>query len=68
MKLTEAQVREYKQLYEEKLGEEISMDEAREMAARLINLYLKLAERLPGDLTDEPPRKARSGGGRMGSG
>ena len=47
MEIDEKEIREFQKLYAEEFGEEISTDEARVMAGRLLALYLALAKKLP---------------------
>ena len=52
MAVSHEDLREFMRLYKEEFGTEITEDEAREMASRLINLYLKLMEPLPSERTE----------------
>lgn len=47
---------EFARLYEKEFGEKISLDQAREMASRLMHLYVKLADPLPDERSK--PRQA----------
>ena len=53
--LIQEQVEEYKQLYEEEFGEEISIAEARETATRLLMLYDLLYKPVPTGFPTQPP-------------
>jgi len=55
--LSDAHALEYKKLYEEDFGEEISLEEARAIGLRLITLYKLLSEPLPQD-EPTPPSSA----------
>jgi hypothetical protein len=58
MKLRELYVRDLARSYEEATGERLSPEEASEMARRLLILYLRLAEPLPGSPASAPPSEA----------
>jgi len=49
MPITPERLREFRFRYEEEFGEPISEDEAREIASRLVELYMMLAEPLPSE-------------------
>ena len=49
MQISDEGVRELIAVHEEEFGERLSLEEARAMGARLVELYLKLAEPLPGE-------------------
>ncbi len=49
MRISEERVRELIEIHEEEFGERLSAGEARAMGARLVELYLKLAEPLPSE-------------------
>ena len=50
MPIIEDRLREFIRLYEEETGERIDMEEAREIASRLVELYMMLSEPLPSEL------------------
>jgi aldehyde:ferredoxin oxidoreductase len=63
---TDDRVEELRRLYKDAYNEEISVEEAREMASRLVTLYELLARKLPNEQKslpkskppdDDPPRK-----------
>jgi hypothetical protein len=56
MMLSDDDVNEFKQLYEEEFKEAISEGDAQIMASQLIQLYDALAEPLPGEFPDELAR------------
>ena len=41
---------EYRKVYQDDTGEDVSLDEAREMATRLITLYELISRQLPGEI------------------
>lgn len=47
MGIDDKAIEEFRRLYAEEFGEEISIDEARIMAKRLLALYVALANKLP---------------------
>ena len=49
MQLSDDAIREYQELYKQDFGEEISFEEAREIATRLVTLYVLLRQRLPNE-------------------
>lgn len=49
MQIDPERLREFMRLYEEEFGEAITEDAAREIASRLLMLYLKLSESLPSE-------------------
>jgi hypothetical protein len=49
MNITNDRVRAFQEAYKEDFGEEIPMDEAREVAERVLNLYLLLSRPLPSE-------------------
>ena len=53
MNCSQEDLREFIRLYKEECGTEITEDEAREMTARIINLYLKLMEPLPSERKED---------------
>lgn len=53
MMLSDDDVNEFKQLYEEEFNEQITDADARVMASQLIQLYDALAEPLPGEIPGE---------------
>ncbi len=55
MSTSDKSVAEFKRLYEEWYKEEITMDEAREMASRVMFLYEFLAQPLPSEHNLTPP-------------
>lgn len=57
MPITNKRLEELRGLYKEEFGEEIDLEEAQEMAQRLVELYMMLAEPLPSERakTTAPP-------------
>ncbi len=57
MPITEDRLKEFIRLYEEETGKGIEIEEAREIASRLVELYMMVAEPLPSELRDKatPP-------------
>lgn len=55
MTISKERLQEFIRLYEEEWKEQISEDEAREIASRLLELYQLLAEGLPSEINAEPP-------------
>lgn len=49
MRLTDESCEAYRRIYKEEMGEDITLDEAREMAARILNLYELITQPLPGE-------------------
>jgi hypothetical protein len=49
MPISPERIQEFMRLYKEVYKEEITEDIAREMASRLVELYVMLAQPLPGD-------------------
>jgi len=47
MKLTHEDIEEFKQIYRDEFGEDLSDAEAHEMASRVMRLYLHLAKTAP---------------------
>lgn len=62
MPITPERLQEFRRLYEKEFGESISEDEAREIAPRLVELYMMLAQQLPSEqraaTPPEPPSQA----------
>jgi aldehyde:ferredoxin oxidoreductase len=63
MKSPPDRIEEFRRLYKEAYGEEISVEEASEMASRLLDLYRLLMRPLPGEnekgpLSRTPPAQA----------
>lgn len=52
MAITKERLQEFMRVYEEECKEQITEDEAREIASRLLELYQLLAERLPSEKCD----------------
>ena len=66
MKISDAALDEFIAIYEEEIREEISRNEASEMASRLVTLYELLTKKLPNEQklpphttppSDDPPQK-----------
>jgi aldehyde:ferredoxin oxidoreductase len=55
MQLSKEVIEEFKQIYKQEFGEEISDQEAMEKATRLINLMRIICKRIPEDKKDEYP-------------
>ena len=55
MQIRDKTVEEFKRLYKEEFGEELTVSEAQDVVFRLVHLYLKLAEPLPdrGEQSDD---------------
>lgn len=53
MSISEERVRDYIRVYKEEFGDDLSLDQGREMLTRLVTLYDLLARPLP----DEPQRQ-----------
>lgn len=49
MQIREDALREFIRIYEEEYQERLTVDEAREMASRVLTLYKLLAQPLPGE-------------------
>ncbi len=49
MPITPERLEEFKKLYKKEFKKPISMDKAREIASRLVELYMLLAEPLPSE-------------------
>lgn len=47
MQLSDNAIREYMQLYKEDFGKELTLEEGREVASRLLSLYQVLGDPLP---------------------
>ena len=52
MMIAKGRLEEFRRLYKEALGEEVSEDEAREITSRLVELYMMLAEPLPSERSE----------------
>lgn len=59
MLISESEILEFIKIYREELDEDISMDEASEIANRLINLYEILLRLLPDELKNRKNKKRR---------
>jgi hypothetical protein len=60
MPISDRQLQEFIELYEQECGERLPREEARAMLSRLVELYVRLAEPLPGEASDEPEANGRS--------
>jgi hypothetical protein len=60
MPISDRQLQEFIDLYEQECGERLPPEEARAMLLRLVELYVRLAEPLPGEASDEPEAHGRS--------
>jgi len=49
MQISDDRLREFTKLYADEWGEELSLEEARIMASRLVNFYIQVARRLPSE-------------------
>lgn len=49
MQLSDKSLREFIEIYKKEVGETLSLEEAREIASRLVHLYVQLARPLPGE-------------------
>ncbi len=58
MKLSEAELQEFIEIYREDTGETLSITEASEMTFRLIHLYTQLSKALPSEQRRASSRKA----------
>jgi hypothetical protein len=56
MRLTREAIEQFQALCEQECGEAISFEEAEVRANEIINLYLMLAEPLPGEREDPTPQ------------
>lgn len=52
MAISEASLKKFMEIYKREFDEDISVAEAREMAQRLVNLYVLLLRPLPGERSD----------------
>lgn len=61
MKLSEADLQEFIEIYREDTGETLSLAEASEMTFRLIHLYTQLPKALPSEQKDVSSEEASPG-------
>jgi len=54
MHVSDEAVKEYIQLYREDFGEELTIEEAREITSRLVELYRALCRPLPAEIATPP--------------
>lgn len=55
MQISDEAIKEYIQIYKDDFGEELSMEQAREIGTRLVELYLVLSRPLPQRAPLPPP-------------
>ena len=55
MRISDEALKEYIQICKQDFGEELTMDEAREIGTRLVELYLVLCRPLPKQEPTSPP-------------
>ena len=54
MQISDERLKEFQEAYKKDFGEDISIEEAREIASRLIDLYQLLAQPLPNEKSIPP--------------